>query len=449
MKRFVSEKLEDWLNNSRKALLVTGARQVGKTYIIRKFLKNSGVNFFEINFIEKAEILNSLKKCESAEEFEKRLSLYAPQNLSKNSIIFFDEIQEFPEIVTKIKFLVDKNNFKYILSGSMLGVELKSVRSMPVGYVDEIKMYPMNLFEFALALGVKKETLDYIKNCFEKKESVDEIIHKKMLNLFYNYLIVGGMPSVVKKFVARENLESISEEQTNITNFYKADFIKYEQTDKKLRIISIYENIPSQLNKQNLRFIFTYLNKELKFDRYENSFLWLKDASVCIPVHIAQEAKTPLVISKENNLFKLFFSDVGLLVNSYPLSVKNLILNFESNNKINNGALFENFVAQELLQNGLTPFYFKNKKIGEIDFLIELDGKVLPLKIKSGTDYKKHSALNNLLDVDEYKLEKSIVFCTGNVEVDKKIIYLPIYMLGFLKEQKSLSATVDYELFKF
>lgn len=320
---------------------------------------------------------------------------------------------------------------------------------MPVGYAEEIKMYPMTLSEFAIAAGVKDETLEYLRECFVQQKEVDKIIHEKMMNLFYHYLVIGGMPAVVQKFIDGNNLQQISDEQRNIINFYKADFIKYEQADKKLRIIEIYENIPSQLNKQNLKFVFMLLNKELKFDRYENSFLWLKDAAVSIPVYITQKAKAPLVISKEKNTFKLFMNDVGLLVNYYPVNVKTDMIQKGQSSIINNGALFENFTAQTLTANGITPYYFKNKKIGEVDFLIEINGNVLPVEIKSGKDFTIHSALNNLLAVKEYKLEKAIVFSCSNTEKDNSIVYMPIYLLDFLTNSPVQDVTLNMEEFKF
>lgn len=449
MFRIAETKILTWLTDSRKALLITGARQVGKTYLVRETLKTHEIPFFEINFLDRIDILNTLKGISDIDDFEKKLALYSTQKLSQNSVIFLDEIQEFPEIVTKIKFLVDRHNYRYILSGSMLGVALKSIRSVPIGSIEELTMFPMNIKEFAIALGVTSDTLNYIQECYDKHISVDPIIHQKMLNLFYNYLVVGGLPAVVQKFVNQESLLQISEEQTNIMNFYKADFIKYEMQDKKLKIISIYENIPSQLNKQNLKFIFTYLNKELKFDRYENSFLWLKEAAVSIPVYIAQEAKSPLFISNEKNSFKLFLNDVGLFVNTYPAVVKNELISKTTEAKLNNGALFENYVAQALVENGFSPYYFKNKTIGEVDFLIELNGKVIPLEIKSGKDYRKHSALNNLLDSNEYKIENAFVFSPNNVEQNNRITYLPIYMISFMHEELVTNTVVDYEAFKF
>lgn len=436
MKRQHENKIQNWINNSKKALLIYGARQVGKTYLIREMLKRNSISYFEINFQEREDILKAIKDLNNAEDISMRLALYSDEPLiEKESVIFLDEVQLYPEIITKIKFLVDEGKYRYILSGSNLGVELKGIKSIPIGYIDMFKMYPMNYLEFVEAIGINQNTIDYLKECFDKLEPVDEIIHKRMLNAFYYYLICGGMPSVVDTFVKTRNLREVRDEQQNIIRQYKADFIKYENVDKKLKIISIYDSIPAQLNQQNRRFIFTQLDKELKFDRYENSFLWLKDAAVAIPIYIAKKPKAPLILSKSKNQFKLFMSDVGLLTSSYPDYISKELLNMNPEYEINNGALFENFIAQELVSMNIQPYYFKSKNIGEIDFLIEYDNQVIPLEIKSSKDYKIHKALDNLLNTREYSIKKAYILSPSNIEIDDKNIYLPIYMTGLFNNR--------------
>ena len=448
MYRFAQDKIKTWFKNSTKALLVSGARQVGKTYTVRKTLTELNQNFYEINFIERQEIVKALKEISDISLLENKLSLYL--SIEKDNgkpVVFLDEIQEFPEIVTKIKFLVDRGTYRYILSGSMLGIELKGIHSIPVGYLEEIRMYPMSLYEFSIAMGVTENTLRHIDKCYMDKSPVDPIIHTKMLSLFHTYLIIGGMPSVVSRFLRETTLKAVQEEQENIIRFYKADFIKYETEDRKLRIISIYDNIPAQLNKQNLKFKFTFLDKELKFDRYENSFIWLSEANVSIPVYIANEAKTPLVISKARNSFKLFMSDVGLLTSTFPYSAREEIIS--GINEYNNGALFENFVAEELTTNGIQPYYFNSKAIGEIDFIVEIDGNVLPIEVKSGKETKRHRALDNLMNIKNYNIAGSLVLSEDNVQTDGKIVYLPIYMAGLLKKETPSNKHVDLDKFKF
>lgn len=444
MKRKYEERIQGWIDGSNKALLIYGARQVGKTYLVRKMLERNDISYFEVNFQEREDILNAISMLDSAEDISMKLSLYSDVDLEAGkSVIFLDEVQLYPEIITKIKFLVDEGKYRYILSGSNLGIELKGIKSIPVGYVEMFQMYPMNLFEFAMALGVKDASLEHIQECFTRLEPVDELIHQRMINIFYYYLICGGMPSVVAEFIKTQNIRIVREEQGNIIRQYKADFVKYENDDRKLRIISIFDSIPAQLNQQDRRFVFTQLDNEMKFSRYENSFLWLKEAAVAIPIYIADQPKPPLILSKSTNRFKLFMGDVGLLTSCYPDYVSRELLEMNPSQAINNGALFENYIAQELLCAEMPAYYFKNRKIGEIDFLIEWDGRIVPLEIKSGKEYRKHNALNKLIKLEEYPVSDGVVLSVNNVENDGTCTYLPIYMTGLFGMESEDDMMVD------
>lgn len=435
MYRLYEQKIQKWIDNGKKALLIYGARQVGKTYLIRKMLERNDISYCEYNLIERTDILQYLQSATEAADISSNLALYSGKELKEHeSIIFLDEIQKYPDIVTKIKFLVDEGKYRYILSGSNLGVELKGIRSIPVGYAESIQMTPMNFEEFAIAAGISKAMLDHMKECFKNMSRVDEIVHTKLIQTFYRYMITGGMPAVINVYNETLNLGRIDEEQKNIIRLYKADFTRYEAENKKLKVISVYDNIPSQLNKQNLKFSFTLLNKELRFERYEESFLWLKDAAVAIPSYIVSEPKCPLQMSKETNVFKLFLSDVGLLTSCYPLSVKKELLEMDYNRELNNGAIFENFVAQELYAGGLYPYYFKKQSMGEVDFVIENDMDILPIEVKSGKNYKNHAALNHMME--NYDLKRAFVLSPYNLETTEKITYLPIYMTGLLCEKQ-------------
>lgn len=448
MKREIEAKIIRWLKESNKALLISGARQVGKTYTIRKVLNEQKINFCEINFILNPTLKEIISKTNDVKEIINIFKRNSAKPLKeKESVIFLDEIQAYPDMITKIKFLVDEGSFKYILSGSLLGVELNNIRSFPVGYLKELKMHPMNLFEFAKANNINDETLVYLNECFDNKKPVDTLTHDKMVNVFYAYLATGGLPDVVKTFIKSGNLLDVHEIQKNIVNLYKGDFSQYEHNDRKLKIIEIYDSIASQLNKQNLKFVFTYLNKELKFDRYENSFLWLKDAGVAYPIFNVSEVKPPLLISKEKNSFKLFSNDVGLLNSYYSLTIKQAIFEKNTANLMNLGGLFESFVASELKANGFEPFYYRSKNIGEIDFLIEKNNKIIPLEVKSGSDYKKHTSLNKLLaSTYSTNLTTPYILSTNNLEVNNEITYLPIYMLGFLKKEDEYNYIAKLEI---
>ena len=441
-------RIQKWIDQGTGALLIYGARQVGKTWLIREMLKRNGIRFLEINLLERDDICKQLTNIDDARDLSKHLALYADQPLEAGkSVIFVDEIQLYPEIVTSIKFLVDEGKYRYVFSGSNLGVELKGIRSMPVGYVEQWQMYPMTLFEFSIAMGARQETFDYLETCFRNKEQVDPVIHTQMIRSFYYYLMTGGMPAVVKVLIEKQNMAAIDAEQKDIINLYKADFIKYENENRRLKIISVYDTIPSQLNKQNRRFTFTYLNKELKFDRYEESFLWLKDAAVAIPVYNANEARCPLEQSKASNLFKLYQSDVGLLTSCYPAGLRQEIMRMDPELKINYGSLFENYVTCELTAIGHDLYFYKTQKIGEIDFLIEKEDRVLPIEVKSGKDYKKHRALDLLMNHEAETIKEAIVLSTNNLEQTGAVLYCPIYMTSFLQPEKVPEEKIDIHLF--
>ena len=437
--------IEEWLKSSDKALLVTGARQIGKTWLIREEIAKSGYRKFEVNFIDQPDLVDYLNTQMSAEDFLVKLKMIMPEECKpQKTVVFFDEIQKCPEIVTKIKFLVEEGSFKYVMSGSLLGVELKGIASVPVGYLTFLRMYPMDFEEFMIANNVSKITLEMLKAKFETCQPVDEFIHQKLLSLFFIYLIVGGMPDAVKIYIATKDIREVDKVQRDIVALYKEDFSQYESEDKKLKLISIYDIIPAELNKQNKKFVFTMLDKELKFDRYENSFLWLKDAGVALPVYNVEAPVIPLKPSKSSNVFRLFSNDTGLLTSAYPAETKLELIN--KNSEVNNGAHFENAVVQQLMANGLEPYFCKKKNIGELDVLVELDGKVVPIEVKSGKAYKAHKSLDNFMKISDYHIEKAYVLSVANTEQEGAVVYLPIYMCYLLKEQKIGKLIVDLDM---
>ena len=437
--------IEEWLKRSDKALLVTGARQIGKTWLIREEIAKSGYCKFEVNFIDQPDLVDYLNVKMSANEFLVKLKMIMPEDCKpQETVVFFDEIQKRPEIVTKIKFLVEEGSFKYVMSGSLLGVELKGITSVPVGYLTVLRMYPMDFEEFMIANNVSKTTLEMLKAKFETCQPVDEFIHQKLLSLFFIYLIVGGMPDAVKIYIATKDIREVDKVQRDIVALYKEDFSQYESEDKKLKLISIYDIIPAELNKQNKKFVFTMLNKELKFDRYENSFLWLKDAGVALPVYNVEAPVIPLKASKSSNVFRLFSNDTGLLTSAYPAETKLELIN--KNSEVNNGAHFENAVAQQLTANGLEPYFCKKKNIGELDVLVEMDGKVVPIEVKSGKAYKAHKSLDNFMKISDYHIEKAYVLSVANIEQEGSVVYLPIYMCYLLKERKIGKLIVDLDM---
>ena len=432
IERKVEQRLERFRQED-KALLITGARQVGKTFIIREFGKQAYQSFIEINFLEDKTAASLFENARDSRDLLLRLSAIADKPLIPGqTLIFFDEVQECPEIVTAIKFLVEEGSYRYILSGSLLGVDLKDIRSVPVGYMDIVQMYPLDFEEFALANRVSPNVIDALREAFEEKRPVDAVVHERMMALFRLYLVVGGMPAAVMKYLETNNLRDVIGEQQAIIALYKKDIARYDP-EEKLYLEDIFDLIPSELNCKNKRFILKNLNENFKFSRYSNSFLWLKDAGVALPTFCVAEPTVPLRLSKSSNLFKLFLSDVGLLASMYMDHIQVKILNGEKS--INFGAVYENVAAQELKAHGFDLYYFNSKKQGELDFLIEQNGYVLPVEIKSGKDYTKHAALSNVLANEDYDIPEAYVFQNDNVSQTGKITYYPIYMLMFVEKQ--------------
>lgn len=349
------------------------------------------------------------------------------------TLIFFDEVQKYPEIVTAIKFLVDESSYRYILSGSLLEVELKDLRSEPVGYMGVKDMYPLDFEEFISCVGINDNVITALRNAWKNRIPVDEFIHSKIMELFRLYLIVGGMPAAVSKYIESNNLQEVMAIQQDIIRLYRRDITQYDPDDK-LYIEEIFNLIPPELNAKNKRFILKKLNENAKFERYQNSFLWLKNAGVALPVYNVEEPKMPLLLARSRNLFKLFQNDVGLLTAQYAEGIQLRII--KGDKDINFGSIYENAVAQELIAHALEPYYYNNKKRGELDFIIELDGKVLPIEVKSGKDYDTHRALSNIMNCDEYELPEAIVFNNDNLRINGKIIYAPIYMVMFLEKKQ-------------
>ena len=430
--RTVDRILIDHFKISKTALLIEGARQIGKTFSIRQFGKKFKT-YIEINFIEQPEAISLFKDLSNTKDLLARLSLFTKQKLIKrDTLIFFDEVQICPEVITYIKFLVDEGSYNYILSGSLLGIEINDLRSVPVSYLTIKRMFPLTFREFALNLGLNSSILENLETSFKEKKPVDDFIHKKMMELFRVYLVVGGMPAAVNRYIETNNLNEVIDIQNQIVNLYKKDITQYDKNNK-LAIAQIFELIAPQLNSQNKRFIIKDIKSGVKFDRYENSFLWLKDAGFALPVYNVETPKIPLKLSKSRSLFKLFMSDVGLLASEYSQGIQLKIIS--GDDKLNYGAIFENYIAQELTACEHDLYYYNNKKRGELDFLIEYDGEVLPIEVKSGKDYKVHRALSNIMDCGEFNLNRALIFNYSNLKVEGKLTYAPIYMAMFLKQE--------------
>lgn len=433
LKRKIDSFIRQFFRRSKNALLITGARQIGKTFSVREFGKNFK-SFVEINFVENQDAVEIFRTAKSSSDILLRLSAMTDTPLIKGeTLIFFDEVQKCPEIVTAIKFLVEEGSYRYVLSGSLLGVELRDLRSVPVGYLEVKDMYPLDFEEFLICNNVSESIISHLKEAFYKKISVDDVIHAKLLELFRLYLVVGGMPAAVSKYLETNNLQEVVVVQREIIRLYKWDISQYDYKNK-LKIEEIFDLIPSELNAKNKRFILKSLNRNAKFAYYEDSFLWLKNAGVALPVYNVEEPKVPLLLAKSRNLFKLFQSDVGLLAAQYSDGIQLKIIMGQSD--INFGAIYENAVAQELAAHDFNLYYFNSKKQGELDFVVEKDGMILPIEVKSGKDYAVHRALTNILENSEYNIKEALVLSNANIKQVGKILYAPIYMVMLLEKKK-------------
>lgn len=444
IKRKIYKYLEEYYQTTAKALLITGARQTGKSFAIRLFGQTHFESFVEINFIETPGAVDVISSSTSSADMLMRLSALVKQPLIEGrTLIFFDEVQECPAVVTAIKFLVDEGSYRYILSGSLLGVELHDLRSEPVGYMDVKEMFSLDIEEFFMALGVSQRVWAEVERAWEQQSPVDEFVHNKLMELFRLYLIVGGMPAVVQRYIDTNNLQHVMAEQQAIVRLYKRDIAKYDR-NHKLYLQEIFALIPSELNAKNKRFILKNLNENLKFSRYENSFIWLKEAGVALPVYNVDEPVVPLRLSRSRNLFKLFQNDIGLLASQYADGIQLQLLTDAQG--VNFGGIYENAVAQELYAHGFELYYFNNKKQGELDFVIEQGGKVIPIEVKSGKDYQRHNALTNVMANSHYGIAQAVVFCNGNVSRIDSTLYLPIYMVAFMKAQTPVNAVYKIDL---
>jgi len=395
--RKVEQDIRSWIRSSTTALLVSGARQVGKTWTIRKCLQDEGCDYVELNLIEEPELVPALAKCSTVDDLIVIISTATNYSFTKGkTILFIDEVQELKEIVTKVKFWVDEGSFRYVLSGSLLGIELRSIRSAPVGYLSEVKMFPLDFEEFLTASGVTSDTLEYLRTCFQKRSPVEEYVHEKMMQHFQRYLVVGGMPAAVQEYVNSGDISKVTLIQRSIIDFYKLDFTKYELEEKKLMLISVYDQVPAQLLKQNRRFQFNDIKKGLRFERLEDSFLWLSFAGVVIPVYNATEPRIALSQNAKSSLLKLYSSDVGLLTCQYGNALRVKILTGDQS--VNLGGIYENAVAQELNAHGFPMYFYNSHKNGELDFVIEQAMTVVPIEVKSGKDYYVHSAISKVCD---------------------------------------------------
>lgn len=428
LSRNVTEKLEAWrVGGKRKALFVMGARQIGKSFAIREFGRSRYRVYAEINLLQNGEARRALAQAPDPAEFITRVSLFAGARLIPGeTLIFIDEVQEEPDIMTMAKFLVEDGRFDWAFSGSMLGTELKGIRSYPVGYVHEIVMRPMCFEEFCWAINVPSQAMDEVRSACAEERPVPEYLHNAMMKNYRTYLAVGGMPEVVQRFLdSGGDLAAVREIQSGLNSQYRRDISKYAG-NRALYVQEIFNQMPLQLEGEKRKFIMASIDENARYKKYEQDFVWLDRAGVALKTDRVREPKFPLLGTAEKAQFKLYQSDTGMLMARYPAALARAV--YLDDKHPNLGAIYENAVAQELAAQGYDLYYYMTKSRGEVDFVVDgPDFSAIAIEVKSGAYYRSHAALNNVLDTAGYGVDLGIVLSRGNVERDGKILYLPSY----------------------
>ena len=438
--RKIEQIITDYLQNgSNKIMIIDGARQIGKSYIIRyvgsELLKDKFTNYIEINFVEDYLGDKLFENVNNKEDFYLQLSMIAGDKMKEkeNTLIFIDEIQQYPQFLTMLKFLKQDDKFTYICSGSLLGVTLAKTPSIPIGSIDVVHMFPLDFEEFLLANGFNEFAISSLKTKFENLETLEETTHNKVLDLFKKYLLIGGLPDAVNSFIDKKNIVEVRKIQSDIYDYYGDDASKYDK-EHKLKIKRIYDLIPSSLENKKKRIVVQDIEniKGKRFSSYQDEFDYLINSGIALEVKALSTPVFPLIESSGKNLLKLYLNDVGILTNILYKHNINAVLNDERS--VNLGTVYESVVASELKAHGHGLFYYDNKTNGEVDFLIDdyNNLSVLPLEIKSGKDYTIHSAINKFLSNKDYNVKKGYVLSNERKIFEKdNIIYLPIYMIMF------------------
>lgn len=431
LKRKVSDDIAKWYQSGcKKALLLTGSRQVGKTTSVREFAKANYPHFVEINFVKYPRAKQAFDGNLDTKTIVTNLSAmgFGPFVEGK-TLVFFDEIQECPNARTAIKFLVEEHRYDFIESGSLLGINYKPVTSYPVGYEQELKMHPLDFEEFLWANGVSTDVIDSLLHCYRKEQPVPPFIHDQMSLFYRQHLVVGGMPNVVQTFIDNADFGNVLNVQRSILTTYRADITNYAGKDQVL-VKRIFDAIPSQLGKQDKRFILASLEKGASMRKYEDPTQWLIDAGIAYYSFNTTEFALPFTATENRRLFKLYMVDTGLLSSLLLKGIQFDVLN--GNLGVNEGALTENYIACSLSSKGISLHYYDKKSRQELDFIIEENNRITIIEVKSGSDYKRHASLDAALKAFPEKIERAIVFSPYNIERQQDVLYLPLYMSQFL-----------------
>ena len=449
--RKITSYIEDYLKSDMdKILILEGARQIGKSFSIREVGTRLFPNYVEINFVEDDEGEQLFKNIHKTEDFYLTLSMVAGDKLSSrdDTLVFLDEIQHYPQYLTMLKFLREDNRFRYIASGSLLGIALQDTTSIPVGSITIKEMFQLDFEEFLIANGFGTDAIAMLRHAYENMQSLTEEHHNHVLDLFRRYLLVGGLPDAVNTYLETHNIVKVREVQDGIRRLYAADASKYEkEQSKKLLIRRIYEMIPSQMENKKKRIVAKEIRGKEgdRFAQYQEEFEYLVSSGISLAVHAISNPHFPLSESLQKNLLKLYLNDVGLLTGIlYHNNIRPVLDDVRS---INLGSVYESVVAQELRAHGHKLFYYDNRKQGEVDYLIDdhTAMSAYPIEVKSGKDYTVHSALNNLLKNPDYNiLAATVISNERKIHREGKVTYLPVYFVMFMEVDAPQEDESDY-----
>ena len=438
LRRKVQRILQEYYHNgSNKILVIDGARQIGKSYIIRHEGQKYFKNYIEVNFWEDKRGNQLFADVTTVKDFYLRLSAYAGDRMgnASDTLVFLDEIQVYPSLLTLLKFLKDDERFTYIVSGSQLGLALNQTMSRPGGRIQRLKMFPMDFEEFLWANDVGEEVIEHARNQFNNFQPLEQSLHRRFLDLYKRYLLIGGIPDAVNTYLQTSNIVAVRAVHDEIQSLYTDDAVQYNPS-KALIIKRIYEMIPSNMENKKNRLYYTDIEgkKGKRSSDYIEELEYLVASGIALDVLAISNPKFPLKESESKKLIKLYLNDVGLLTNIlYKYNINAILADVRS---INLGAIYETAVAQELKAHGYELKYYDNKVKGEVDYLVDdYDNlTVLPIEVKSGKDYKNHRALDKFVDNEEYNIKRAVVLSNDReIMVKDKISYLPIYYSMFFK----------------
>lgn len=438
LKRKMYDYLLNWKTTKEKeCLLIKGARQIGKTYLVREFGKSEYESFIEINFHSQNSLKTIFEGDKTAEEIYKKITLNIPgvNLIPGKTLIFLDEIQKCAEARTALKFLAEDGRFDVIASGSLLGLtygmdddkEVKPIESVPVGYEKAVMMYSLDFEEYLWACGYKQDSLEYLKDYFTSGEKIQNDINDKFEALVREYIVVGGMPEVVANFMEFKDFNKVQEIQEKILYSYSDDISQHAKGAEKVKVKQCYDSILRQLARENRKFKYSEIEKKATSRKFGDSVLWLKDANMANVCYNVTTPYLPLKAYEKDNEFKLYINDTGLLLAMFGFETKRAFLNNQLKG-FAKGGIYENFVADTLVKNGYTLYYYKKNDSLELEFVIEKDGEVIPIEVKAGNTATV--SLNSF--IDEFNPGIAFKIIGGNIGKNENKLTLPHYLTMFI-----------------